>query len=78
MTAHLSHKGRPVEVDEATWSEFLDLLPPRWMLRDGFVFAEGGNPFLLFWQQGKRYFARQLTEEETDRFCELSGARRWQ
>ncbi|MDA7979464.1 MAG: hypothetical protein MPJ50_11930 [Pirellulales bacterium] len=78
--AHLSREGRPIEIDADTWWEYLDLLPPRWMSVTGhaFVFAEDGNCFHLFWRTRERYFARLLTEAETDRFCRLSGARRWQ
>ncbi len=76
MITHISQEGRPVEIDNETWWEFLDLLPRRWMSGSEFAFAKGADCFRLFWEDRGRYFARQLTESETVRFCQLSGAKR--
>ena len=64
--------GQVCEVDEATYWQFLELLPPRWMNGNWFAFGEGTGPFRLFWQAQDSYFARELTDEETRTFCELS------
>jgi len=70
-------QGRIVPISEETWWEFLEILPPRWMNANAFVFAEGGNSFRLYWKQGNEHFVRQLSEDETDLFCKLSGVSRW-
>ena len=46
--------------------------------RDGlkFAWANEGQPFVLFWITDCDYFARQLTEEETFRFCQLLDVKR--
>jgi hypothetical protein len=71
-------EGRIIPISEETWWEYLELLPPRWMNAYAFVFAEGGNAFRLYWKQGSQHFVRQLSEDETDLFCNLSGVSRWQ
>jgi hypothetical protein len=40
-----------------------------------FCFAEGEEAFRLFWRDraSGRYFCRQLTKDETLRFCGLAG-----
>ncbi len=73
----MSQQGRIVAIDAETWWWYLDVLPPRWMRGDAFVFAEGYDRFRLFWRRGEEHFVRQLSEEETVRFCKLSGANRW-
>ncbi len=60
------------QIDEPTYWYFLELLPPRWMHGDWFAFGEGTGPFRLFWKTHAQYFARELTAEETVRFCKLS------
>ena len=65
-----------VPVDEETWWYFLEVLPPRWMSESAFAFAEGYDCFRLFWQQSGQHFARQLTEQQTARFCQLCGVSR--
>jgi hypothetical protein len=42
-----------------------------------FCLGEGADHFRLFWRdRDKRYWARQLTDEETNTFCRLAGMRR--
>jgi hypothetical protein len=65
--------GQVCQIYETTYWQFLELLPPRWMDGDRFAFGEGSGPFRLFWQAKDGYFARELTDDETRRFCELSG-----
>jgi hypothetical protein len=69
--------GRISQVDGETYDYFLDVLPPRWMgIGGGFAFAEGDEALRLFWAantaEGRMYFCRQLTDEETNTFCRLA------
>ena len=47
--------------------------------RDGlkFAWANGRQPFVLFWIKDCDYFARQLTEADTFRFCQLLDVKRY-
>jgi len=65
--------GQVCQIDEKTYWHFLELLPPRWMDGNWFAFGEGSGQFRLFWQTQDGYFARELTDGETQTFCELSG-----
>lgn len=62
-----------IEISEEAFFYFLELLPPRWMNGSVFAFGEGSGPFRLFWQCEGRFYGRELTEQETVRFCELSS-----
>ena len=64
--------GKLYEIDEKTYWYFLELIPPRWMQGNVFAFGEGSGPFRLFWQVQNAYFARELTDDETRTFCELT------
>jgi hypothetical protein len=61
------------EINEETYWYFLEVLPPKWFNGNLFAFAEGQEPIRLHWRNRKRYFCRQLTQEQTDRFCETVG-----
>lgn len=77
FTGFVSQLTRDRQVVETTADEYdflLDVLPPRWMSGTYFAFAEGIAPFRLLWRHRGRYFSRQLTLEETQKFCRLSGA----
>ena len=65
--------GALCEVTEDTYDYFLDVLPPRWMGREGFAFGEGMDYVRLFWKSAEKYFSRQLTQEENATFCRLAG-----
>jgi len=70
----ISIPGQVVRVTEDDYYYWLEVLPPRWMYKSHFCFAEGEEPFRLFWQdRNGHYFARQLTCEETLRLCRLAG-----
>jgi hypothetical protein len=75
-TAHverISVPGRIAEVTEEDYFYWLEVLPPKFQRGSLFCFAEGAECLRLFWQdRDQRYFCRQLTEEETARFCELA------
>ena len=64
--------GVTVEIDEGTYFRFLDLLPPRYVRGDLFAFGEGSGQFTLFWSQAGRYFAHQLSIDDTETFCRLT------
>ena len=57
--------GAVCEVDEETYFYYLEALPPQFMSGGAFGFAEGAEPYLLFWCLAARYFVRQLTWDET-------------
>lgn len=61
------------EINEKTYWHYLEILPPRWIHGKWFAFGEGAGPFRLFWQIRDAYFLRELTDDETRTFCELSG-----
>ena len=65
--------GRLHAITEETYWYFLEVLPPKWMDRRYFAFAEGQEPLSIFWQQQNDFYCRRLTQEETDQFCEASG-----
>src|SRR5215468_945545 len=72
-TRHVSEISVPAQIVSLTeddWNYWLEVLPPRWMSGSHFCFAEGEEPFRLFWQtSGARFFVRQLTWDETRTFC---------
>lgn len=65
-------EGVTTEIDSAKYFEYLDLLPPRYMNGDLFAFGEGSGNFTLFFTEDKRYFAHQLSLEDTEAFCRLA------
>lgn len=67
--------GVTVEIDEPNYYRYLDMLPPRFMSGDLFAFGEGAGNFVLFWNEGSRYFAHQLSLEDTKTFCSLARVR---
>ncbi|MDA0590799.1 MAG: hypothetical protein O2820_24420 [Planctomycetota bacterium] len=77
MNQMMNQEVGVVRINEETWWWFLEVLPPRWMSGSAFAFCEGYDRFRLFWQRSDQYFARQLTEEQTVTFCQLTGASRW-
>ncbi|HUY33173.1 MAG TPA: hypothetical protein VMV69_10355 [Pirellulales bacterium] len=70
--------GRVHRISEEVFDQFLEVLPPRWMRGNHFVFAEGQDPLQLFWsRQGTTgeslaYFTRRLTDAEIEQFCRLA------
>ncbi|MCC7086545.1 MAG: hypothetical protein IT427_16220 [Pirellulales bacterium] len=63
----------PAEIDERIYFWFLEVLPPRFMDGNYFCFAEGMEPFRLFWKSNGQYFARQLDWRETKALCRLAN-----
>lgn len=61
------------EINEETYWYFLEVLPPKWFNGNVFAFAEGQEPLRLHWRKRQQYFCRQLTWEQTDKFCEMVG-----
>ena len=73
LMERISVPGRINEIAEETYWYFLEVLPPKLFNGNQFSFAEGDEPLRLFWRQQGRCFCRQLTREETERVCDLSG-----
>ena len=65
--------GKLYEVDEETYWTFMELLPPRWIHGDWYAYGEGTGPFRIYVKLHDAYFVRELTGDETRKFCELSG-----
>lgn len=65
-------QGQVVEVDEETYWYYLEALPPHYFDGRDFCFAEGFMSFVFFFVRRGRYFARKLTEAETQKFCLLA------
>ena len=62
------------EINEETYWYFLEVLPPKWFNGNLFAFAEGQEPLRLHWRhRDERYFCRQLTDEQTNQFCDAVG-----
>ncbi len=68
------HPGRVAEVGEDIYFHYLELLVPRLMLGSVFCFAEGDEPYKLFWRRAGRHYVRQLTWEETRALAQLASA----
>ena len=70
--------GTILAVDEETYFYYLEMLPPRFQRGGEFCFAEGSGSFLYFWKSSKDvYYARPLSDEETDTFCRLAKVSRY-
>jgi hypothetical protein len=52
--------GAQVEVGPAVYDYFLEVLPPRHMIADGYVFAEGEEFPTLYTRCDGRYFAQHF------------------
>jgi hypothetical protein len=70
----LPEPDRIAQVTKATFDYYLDVLPPRWMKGSSFCFAEGIEPYRLFWKSGGRSFVRQLSWDETRHFLDAAQA----
>ncbi len=60
MLGRVGADGRIAEVDHDTYWHFMEVLPPRWIDRDAFCYAEGLEPFWLFWKRQRRHYCRRL------------------
>ena len=71
----ISAEGQVTEVSRKQYEYWLEVLPPHWMGGSHFCFAEGAEAFRLFWKDRTtgHHLARQLSWQETLRFCELAG-----
>ena len=69
--------GEVQQVSDTVYAYYCECRRVRW--RDGlkFVWANDHQPFVLFWRIDRDYFARQLSEEETFRFCQLLDVKRY-
>jgi len=65
--------GLVYEINGETYDWFVEVLPPHYLDRGVYCFAEGWTPFVLFFARAGRFFARLLTWDETRTFCRLAG-----
>ena len=73
MIRRTTAPGAACQVAEETHDYFLEVLPPRWMGREGYAFGEGADYLRLFWKGAVRAcFSRQLTAAENATFCRLA------
>jgi hypothetical protein len=75
MLERIASASGPCEIDEETYFWFLEVLPPRFMQGSCFCFAEGIEPFRLFWRRNGRHFVRSLDWQQTRILCRLAGIR---
>ena len=75
MIQRISVEQQIAEVDKQTYWYFLEVLPPRFMNSRCFCFAEGFEPFRMFWERDGKFFCRRLTWDETKAFCRLARCR---
>jgi hypothetical protein len=69
--------GTILLIDEETYFYFLELLPPRFQMNGQFFFGEGTGTFIFLWRASTgKYYARPLSDEETDEFCRLARVSR--
>lgn len=68
----ISLPGTIADIDEEAFFYFLEVLPPKYQTGSLFAFAEGAEPFRLFWRSEQRHYCRQLTWDETQTFCRLA------
>lgn len=70
--------GSVLAIDEETYFHYLEVLPPRFQRGGEFCFAEGSGAFIYFWKAAKGvFYARPLSDEETDAFCRLAEVSRY-
>ena len=69
--------GEIQQISGTVYSYHTECRKVRWRDRLKFAWANGSQPFVLFWIRDCDYFARQLTEEETFRFCRLLDVMRY-
>ncbi len=69
----LAATGYVVEIDAESYRWFFDLRPPHFIGLDYFLFAEGMEPFRLFFVSGKRHFVHRLTWDQTRRICKAAA-----
>ncbi len=69
--------GRIYQISRTTYMYHFESDSVRWSEGRKFVFTFDQNPFQLFWSTDDEFFGRQLTEEETFRFCQLMDVKRF-
>lgn len=69
----LLRSGKLIEVTHEIYWYWLEVLPPKFLSRGLFAFAEGQEALLLFLARYGRYYARQTDWPTTFRFCEATG-----
>lgn len=65
------------QILQTTYAYHAESKSVRWADGPKFMFANGLEPFQLFWINDGDYCGRQLSEEETFRFCQLTDVKRY-
>jgi len=65
--------GSVCEVTDEDYFSFLEMLPPHFIDGSSFSFADGAEPYTLFWRSRGRYYAKRLTWAETENLAQLAG-----
>jgi len=69
----ISVPGRINEITEDAYYCFLNSSPPKLLGKTRFCWADGDAPLRVFWTTDGRYYCRQLTRQETNHLCDVSG-----
>lgn len=69
--------GRIHQISRATYMYHAESDSVRWADGRKFVFAIDQSQFQFFWSVDGDYFGRQLSEEDTFRFCQLMDVKRY-
>lgn len=65
--------GLTCRVNHAIYRYFREIAMPKVQGESWFIAGRNAGPLRLFWESGDDCFARELTNEETRRFGELTG-----
>ena len=72
MIERTSGPSKNAMIDEETYLYFLEVLPPKFMQKGLFAFAEGAEELRLFWRSGGEFFCRQLSWDESKTFSRVA------
>lgn len=70
-------EGMIHQVDRTLYGYYAESPTLRWADGHKFAYARDMEPFQFFWKFDGEYFGRQLSEEETFRFCQLLDVKRY-
>jgi len=70
-------EGMIHQVDRTLYGYYAESPTLRWADGHKFAYARDMEPFQFFWKFDGEYFGRQLSEEDTFRFCQLLDVKRY-
>ena len=70
-------EGTIHRIDRALYGYYAESPAVRWADVHKLVYSQGTEPFQFYWKADGEYFGRQLSEEETFRFCQLLEVKRY-